>query len=494
MTTYELCTGDSLEVLRGLPDNSVDSLVSDPPAGIAFMGKEWDTDKGGKHQWVAWFTEIMLEAYRVLKPGAHGLLWSLPKTSFWTAWALDEAGFEIRDNIVNHINGQGFPKGQNISKAIDKQAGAECEVVTAPATEEAEEWDGWGTTLKPSQEIWWLVRKPLSGNTIAANVLKWGVGALNIDAVRIGTGGEILTGGGGKLWSHYRDGTEEKAQPKVNTSGRWPSNVMFQHIEGEPCPDCEDDPDCETCYGTGEVGGCRRVGTKRVASHNPDNKDPKIDTSFVSCYGGQRARGVVGHADLDGKETVEDWDCAPGCPVAQLDGQSGISTSSGGQVVGAFRDSYSHAVYGRGSDERHRGDPGLGDSGGASRFYYCPKASSKERHFYCATCDGVYPRSRIRRHQKHDVFQHPTQKPLKLMQYLIRMVTPEGGTVLDPFMGTGTTGVAAREEGLNFIGIDMDPRAVRIAQARMDQEAPPPEPIVEKPPEERRTVKLWGKK
>lgn len=186
--------GDALDVLKTLEDHSVDSLITDPPAGIGFMGKEWDKSKGGRDPWTAWMKGIMTECLRVMKPGAHGLVWALPRTSHWTATALEDAGFEIRD-VITHLFGSGFPKSLDISKAIDKAAGAEREVIgvssndrpksqikggkafdrsldkgqghqvltlTAPATEAAKQWEGWGTALKPSFEAWLLIAKPFT--------------------------------------------------------------------------------------------------------------------------------------------------------------------------------------------------------------------------------------------------------------------------------------------------------------------------------------------
>src|SRR5579885_2104796 len=210
---YSISKGDSLELLKGLPNNSIDSLVTDPPAGVSFMNKSWDDDKGGRKQWIAWLASILEECYRVMKPGAHGLVWALPRTSHWTATAIEDAGFEIRDRI-SHIFGTGFPKSLNVSKEIDKKLGAKREkgtpyvtpegndltthnnwgsgerrqpMVTEPVTDEAKQWDGWGTALKPAMEDWWLIRKPLEG-TVAGNVLKWGTGGLNIETSRIPTG------------------------------------------------------------------------------------------------------------------------------------------------------------------------------------------------------------------------------------------------------------------------------------------------------------------
>jgi len=194
--------GDCLELMADISGNSIDAMVTDPPAGIGFMGKSWDSDKGGSDEWIRWMEQIMLECLRVLKPGGHALVWAIPRTSHWTASALDNAGFEIRD-VITHLFGSGFPKSHNISKAIDKAAGIEREIVgpkkdvngrtkaienwslkggkphsgrcmseaktkcsdnfeTRPATPEAKQWDGWGTALKPAAEFWILCRKPQS--------------------------------------------------------------------------------------------------------------------------------------------------------------------------------------------------------------------------------------------------------------------------------------------------------------------------------------------
>lgn len=191
--SYQVLLGDCLEILPILEENTIDAIVTDPPAGISFMGKSWDGDKGGRDAWIKWLEGVASECLRVLKPGGHMLIWALPRTSHWTATAVENAGFEIRDR-VSHIFGQGFPKSLDVGKHIDKMAGVEREVVqeyiargyadvsptndgrnqwaageviskvahiTAPATPEAQEWDGWGTALKPAMEDWWLCRKPL---------------------------------------------------------------------------------------------------------------------------------------------------------------------------------------------------------------------------------------------------------------------------------------------------------------------------------------------
>ncbi|MFW5752101.1 MAG: DNA methyltransferase, partial [bacterium] len=261
--SYTLIQGDCLEKLKELEDNSVDSIVTDPPAGIAFMSKEWDKDKGGRLEWIAWMESVATECIRVLKPGGHALVWSIPRTSHWTGMAWENAGFTPRDKIY-HAFGSGFPKSQNISKAIDKKFGAEREVVgknpnhrsksglkykgiyqggntgapniTAPATDEAKQWDGFGTALKPAIEEWWLFRKPLSENTIVDNVLKWGTGALNIDGCRIEANGE-KTGGNGYIGLQQSKGWNannmpyKREQEQSTTQGRFPANLIHDGSE-----------------------------------------------------------------------------------------------------------------------------------------------------------------------------------------------------------------------------------------------------------------------
>lgn len=167
---------DAITLLGAMPDASVDAIVTDPPAGIAFMNKDWDKDKGGRKEWITWMEGIASEALRVLKPGGHALVWAIPRTSHWTGMAWEDAGFEVRDKVY-HTFGSGLPKGTDISKQIDKKAGAVRGVVDkdAPSTPEAQAWHGWNSALKPAVEEWWMFRKPLIG-TLAVNTLAWGVG------------------------------------------------------------------------------------------------------------------------------------------------------------------------------------------------------------------------------------------------------------------------------------------------------------------------------
>lgn len=429
MVTCKLLNGDCLEMLKTLPDASVHAVVTDPPAGIAFMGKEWDEDKGGRDEWIAWLAAVMRECRRVLKPGGHALVWALPRTSHWTGMALEDAGFEVRDSL-HHIFGSGFPKSLSVSKAIDKDAGAVREVVgtykgasnigkgstnsyiaaqvgtattvqiTAPATEAAKQWDGWGTALKPSHEVWWLARKPLAG-TVAANVQEHGTGALNIDGCRVGFQSEADKArayvknattkqhGGGAVPDAGSNSPRIPFEYEQNAAGRWPPNLLLSHT-----------PDC-----------------------------------------------------------TEDGDCADTCAVAEMDRQSGLAAPKESRTGRRGGTRGWHGAEGFGNPDQIKtwpADPG----GGASRFFpvfrYEPKAASADKEH------GLEYRGNDKRGNTH-----PTPKPTALMEWLIRLITPPGGTVLDPFMGSGTTGVAATKLGCGFVGCEREREYFEIAQARI---------------------------
>jgi DNA modification methylase len=377
--------GDCLELLKKLPDNSVDSIVTDPPYGIRFMGKKWDYEIPS--------VEIWKECLRVLKPGGHALIACGTRTQHRMAVNIEDAGFEVRDVITWHY-GQGFPKSLSIDKAIDKQLGAEREVIdtvkkahisqgntndgwhrpshlnddgsfkktmdiTAPATNEAKKWEGWGTALKPATELWTLVRKPLSESTIAANVLKWGTGGINIDGCRIGDD-EIKTNGGNKFKGDGIYGKYETCEESSHI-GRFPANLILDEFT-----------------------------------------------------------------------------------AGLLDEQSGILTS--GKPAG-IKTGNNNNIYGNYSGGIEV--TGYGDSGGASRFFYVAKPDADERK---------------------DFNTHPTVKPLKLMQYLIKLITPKGGVVLDPFCGSGTTLIAAALIGFDYIGMDLEEANCTISRKRLQSE------------------------
>jgi len=427
-----LYLGKSEEILRTLPDNSVDSVVTDPPyhltsivkrsgtdgaserASRGFMGKEWD---GGD---IAFRPEFWAEVLRVLKPGGHLLAFSGSRTYHRMACGIEDAGFEIRDSIM-WLYGSGFPKSHDVSKGIDKAAGAEREVVgrrsgamnnaehslaasfvkggtgfktyfdiTTPATPDAQQWQGWGSALKPAHEPICVARKPLVG-TIAENVLQYGTGALNIDGCRVGRATDDESGwsktGSKASDNRAMSGANYERAPKPdNTIGRWPANVIHD--------------------GSDEV------------------------------LAGFAQSSVTGKRSASSK-------------AAEVSGTNWLP-------------------------ENHESTE-YTDAGSVARFFYCAKTSKADReegleNFKLTTVgdgrpvaiDNAYQRGKTERRNTH-----PTVKPTELMRYLCRLVTPLGGLVLDPFMGSGSTGKAAMLEGFRFIGIDMTEEYHRIAEARI---------------------------
>ena len=341
----QLINADCIAAMRQMPDNSVDSIVTDPPYELGFMGKSWDSTG------IANSVEMWRQALRVLKPGGHLLAFSGSRTYHRMVVAVEDAGFEIRDQIM-WVYGSGFPKSHNISKGIDKAAGAEREVVgknsasfgyqkdlerwdkgsliTIPATPAAKQWDGWGTALKPAHEPIVLARKPFIG-TVANNVLTYGTGGLNIDGCRVGTGtGEVKSVNYPDIRGNNYNNASGSVEYQVTDQGRWPANFMH-----------------------------------------------------------------------DGSDEVVEL---------------------------------------------------LGD---AARFFYSAKASKDDRN------EGL--------DEFEEINYHPTVKPTDLMRYLVRMVTPPGGIVLDPFMGSGSTGKACMYEGFEFIGIDKSADYVTIAKTRINE-------------------------
>ena len=446
----DLRQGDCLEVLKTIPDNSIDSVVTDPPyhltsivkrfgkegsapaqfgkdgaysrASKGFMGKEWD---GGD---IAFRTDVWSECLRVLKPGGHLLAFSHSRTYHRMAVAIEDSGFDIRDQIM-WIYGSGFPKSHNIGKSIQKLSG-DIKVVgkkTGMGTtgnsyvssnekyiggdkgvykkeyddiEINNDYEGWGTALKPAHEPIVMARKPLSEKSIAENVIKWGTGGINIDECRIGS--EVRTTpihsddvkDDTTLFGLHKTIQHERVE---TTEGRFPANIILDEEAG------------------------------------------KI-----------------------------------------LDEQSGISKSTGA-VRKKDTDTNPTSI-----DFKHKegelSNPYAGEIGGASRFFYCPKTSSKEKNM---GLEGLPEKQNIHRATNNgtgDVSKgmerfatqpkmnhHPTVKPLKLMEYLITLVTPKGGVVMDCFMGSGSTGVAARNLGFKFIGIEREQEYMDIAKQRITQ-------------------------
>lgn len=384
---------------RMFPDNSVDAVITDPPYELAFMGRAWDTSG------IAFNPAVWAQCLRILKPGGHLLAFGGSRTWHRLAAAIEDAGFEIRDSIA-WLYGSGFPKSLDVSKAIDKAAGAErevvgrktgrgasavcdmrggrlvggdsggidCSAITAPATEDAKRWQGWGTALKPSFEPIVVARKPLTG-TVAANVLEYGTGALNIDACRVGEEGGARRGPADTEVRGRPNGVLGKgldlanAAPRVDGLGRWPTNVVLDERQAEA-----------------------------------------------------------------------------------LDQQTGVLTS--GLFTGARTSDKTRSVFGAFKGDPEREVQTSGDSGGASRFFpvfrYEAKAPTSER----PNADGV---------------QHPTVKPLDLMRWLVRLVTPVGAVVLEPFAGSGTTAEACVLEDRQCIAIEREADYLPLIVSRLQK-------------------------
>lgn len=411
----QLIEGNSLDVLKEFPDNYFSSCITDPPYELGFMGKKWDQSG------IAYSQDLWSEVLSVLKPGAYLLSFGGTRTYHRMACAIEDSGFEIRD-CIDWIYGSGFPKSLDISKALDKMAGAEREVIgfgtngmgrmnqnnakagyrpnpysdgidgvpiTTPSTDAAKQWAGWGTALKPAHEPIVLARKPLEEKTIAANVLKWGCGRLNVDGCRVPSADSWTRKQqpGGNLYGPLNQPDSPNARGRngiaqtgkeVYYSARWPANLIH---DGSP----------EALAGFPDVGkSTGGIGTKR-------------------------------------------------------------KNSSWKETGGLFSD-------GR-TNENCAGAGGYGDSGSAARFFMaCPWSEE----------DYIMPfiyTSKASSSEKNGC-RHPTIKPLKLIKYLVTLITPPDGIVLDPFLGSGTTSIACNDLGFDWIGIDLD---ISFATERLNQ-------------------------
>lgn len=482
-----LLYGDALEQMDQLPESSIDAVVTDPPYGLSaepdiaevlghwlagdryehgsagFMGKTWDSFVPGPEYWRA--------ARRVLKPGGMLLAFSSSRTSDLLSIAIRMAGFEIRDSLY-WLHGQGFPKNLDISTALDKAAGAERAVTglrvradgtvrpnmgswdaaggyhkihtdpgqaalaTAPATAAARQWDGWGTALKPACEPIIVARAPLAESTVAANVLRYGTGGINIAACRVSGTTRQWTEPRGGLF-HPDNGAESDLS--ASTLGRWPPNVLLTHS-----------------------AACRPAGTRRVRGSHGNPATPRIRHKNYNGYdGGWGATESLGYEDADGYETVPASECAPDCPVRLLDAQSG-ELSSGGKPPGIYHNSgRSSGIMGE-SVPRVTTNDYAPSSGGASRFYPIFWPDPAETFLYSAKAA-----TGERTHGGRVANRHPTVKPRALCRWLLRLVVPPGGTFLDPFMGTGPFLLEGRLLGLAGIGIDNWPEAYFTARARV---------------------------
>jgi len=489
--------GNNIEILKDYPDNYFDSVVTDPPDGLGkepnaaelmkdwiehgyhevsgsgFMGKEWDAFVPQPVFWK--------EVFRVLKHGGHVLSFFGTRTYDWGVMSMRFAGFEVRD-CIQWLYGSGFPKSHNIGKAIDKMQGNQREVkelgragknskafndyeyriekeIYSTAgqyeiTKGNSEWEGWGSALKPANEPIVLARKPLEkGLSIAENILKWGVGGINIDASRISTNGEkINIGFSGKILDDTNGWNSNNIErtPYDSTQGRFPANIIFTHH-----------PECEC------------IGTKKVKSDGHHSWKIPDDGGLLKLGLKQKEDEGNKYAE-NGKEEVENWDCHEDCPIRILDEQSGTLNKQGISKTdnkSGWQNSY---VGGDGVNAVER--KLYLDTGGASRFFYVAKASKSERNKGLEGFEEKRPDIRDAKgmgtfEQKGVAKQsnfHPTVKPVKLMQYLVKMITPPNGIVLDPFCGSGTTGVACKLDGFRFVGMEQDPEYSKIAESRIN--------------------------
>ena len=433
--------GDCLDVMREMPDNSVDAVVTDPPYGLSFMGKKWDYDVPT--------VEVWREVLRVLKPGGHLLSFAGTRTHHRMAVNIEDAGFDLRDTLM-WVYGSGFPKSHDVSKAIDREAGADREVVvgkrwepnrkpgtkesgrygeygpddgliTAPATPAAQQWEGWGSALKPSFEPITLARKPLQG-TLAQNVQEHGTGGLNIDGCRVGT-------------------NENDPNVRTNSSRQTPSGVGHGY----------------SCYGAKNGVDKNGAGSEwATAGRWPANLIHSGEPEVVACF--------------------------PETTSGERNGKKSKHGGCHGGIYGAFEggDTGNHFPPSSGSAARFfkqcpDDDP---EDAETRRLIYQGKATKRDRdeglegfeERKTSTMNGYTRPSEGRTADKDGGPKrntHPCVKPTPLMQYLCRLITPPGGIILDPFTGSGSTGKAAVLEGFGFIGIEQEPEYVAIANARI---------------------------
>ena len=440
--------GNCLHVMPTMEADSVDSIVTDPPYGLGFMGKEWDHGVPGVEFWK--------EALRVAKPGAHLVAFGGTRTFHRLVCAIEDAGWEIRDSLM-WVYGSGFPKSLDVSKAIDKAAGEKrsegktggagpfadtgrCTQCGLPyfsgspcqcprldlvaVTDAARQWNGWGTALKPAWEPIILARKPLSG-TVAANVQAHGTGGLNIAGCRIGSDGGTKAVNrsikeNGRVDRYDATGNGARNEIETIDAGRWPANVIHD-------------------------------GSAEVVSLFPDASGQQGPIS--STARSPKTSGIYGKMNREGEASAERrYAESGGTNFAPLPGQR------------------------------------RNDAGSAARFFYCAKASKKDREH---GLEGFEATERVNGNKWTDQDYrvtngerpanaesgprkniHPTVKPTDLMRWLVRLVTPPGGLVLDPFTGSGSTGKAAIAEGMEFVGIELSPEYAAIAEARCKAQQP----------------------
>jgi hypothetical protein len=663
--TVALHLGDCLDVLAGMKAASVDAIVTDPPAAIGFMGKDWDSNLGSRDRWIEWLAERMAEALRVLKPGGHALVWALPRTAGWTQIALEDAGFEIRD-CVTHLFGSGFPKSLDVSKAIDKRAqenietkrriaavaevirshreakgmtpqqvsmavvgtpsgacwnwehqqlpsvemwpgikaalgipdkhdgliegdrarfiAAEREVIkertaiqgggtslqirmgerreaqadiTAPATEDAARWEGWGTALKPGQEMWWLARKPLI-STVAANVLQYGTGALNIDGCRVGSGGQLQ-------WAEPRDmgyhgGSDAGSVAALeNSQGRWPPNVLLGPeaaaeldrqsgvLAGCGGPKQTDSGDA-SMFGIGQPGRTYERQGGGASRFFPVFRPEHVCVLYGMLSGCERVSGAAAKspaADLQPSAAVSGvsdsslpQDAArsepstPNAPTAKSPSApspettratapvtapmrpvdwSALRAASAENLCGSCATAIAQSLAATQHGQSPMPTLGLPSTDAFSERILTQNlalyAEALARHgttstttalttslgcvvaaiSACTTRESDSPTRRSgppsfkyvakapahERPRGEDGTAHPTVKPVDLLRWMVRLVTPPGGLVLDCFAGSGTTAEACIVEGFRCVLVEKDPAYAELIRTRLRKDIQP---------------------
>jgi len=544
-----LLKGNCLDTLKTLETASVDSIVTDPPYELGFMGKSWDNSG------IAYSTDLWAECLRVLKPGGHLLAFSGSRTYHRMVVAIEDSGFEIRDQIM-WIYGSGFPKSLDVSKAIDKAAGAEREagtpgrysarrprervetntgafngtmgatdsaLITAPSTPEAQQWQGWGTALKPAHEPIVVARKPLIG-TVAANVLEWGTGALNIDGSRVGTGTAGWQGSGRSGDTATAGASRGGAQGGYNfadgdprpTEGRWPANVIHdgsdEVLAGFPETKSgggnKATKNADTFLGTGfggtdnsvwkaDSGSAARFFYCAKASKSERNAGLELctcdklpswenvdqqaahqtDTELLAPRDTDES-GIQNNSDsewntsLSGSGTTDQCQTDSKCITLTTTNltttlkisDSSVQSNTSVCTQGVNCETECGGSHARSADNSSQSPTSIGtlaekDGQVTADANLATSASlsqaSANGALFCARCNGLKG-------------GHPTVKPLALMRYLVKLVTPPGGTVLDPFLGSGSTAVAAILEGFEWIGCEMTEDYFPIIEARVE--------------------------
>ena len=498
----KILNGNNLDLLKTLDENSIDSIVTDPPYGLSFMNKKWDHSVPSVEFWQ--------ECFRVLKPGGHVLSFGGTRTYHRMAVNIEDAGFEIRDQIM-WLYGSGFPKSQNVSKMIDKKFGCEREVVgiskndrpksqvkggrafdssfnegqshetifeTKPSSDQAKKWDGFGTALKPANEPIVLARKPLSEKTIVDNVLKWGTGAINIDGTRILTKEQQWAKEQTLCDSCASLAVKNQKLAILETKESFVQEIVDQNLKekkhgiqldatSKTDTGCLEETSMENISINLSMSGFGKEKTdlnQKDMSSTTSMKTEKT-TGFLTCNLCNTKIMSVTTQEKSGRwpsNIILDEQAASMFPITKTN--AGGKSSFGGSFGNGKKTNNICAA---------KSEVGL-----ASRFFYCAKASKSERNRGLEDLEKKEIQTNFRNggfanppsaseHPKMQNF-HPTVKPIKLMEYLVKLITPPNGAVLDPFMGSGSTGVACKNLGFEFVGMELDPEYFKIAKKRIN--------------------------